>query len=588
MWNNPLKNRGIFRRTFILYAAIIFLAALIIELYITDTVRENTVRTLQENLVVQARLVSRDISFQEGSPLDGLCGQLKQATGARVTIIALNGKVLGDSDTASSRMENHSRRPEIREASLNGAGMSIRLSDTLKYDLLYVAVKIMRGTRQEGFIRLSVPLTAVDRSINLLRFRIILVVLLVLLGTGVLSLWQVDRIRRLTERIRDFSRSLASGDMGQRLYLEHAGEFDEIAGSLNAMSLELQRSIAAHEDEKRRLNVILRSIPDALFIVEANGVIILSSAASRDLFGDTPLRGKPYVEVIRNAEFLSLMEEVRTTRKPRMAEVRIEFPSERSCVVHASPLFYDEHDRRELSGFVIVFHDITKLKQLEQTRKDFVANISHELKTPITAIIGFSETLLEGALDDREHARTFLQTIKANSERINNLIDDLMTISKLELGVISVKKTPLDIRELADFIMNLLREKAAEKGLMLQTRIASTVTTLEADRDRLIQIMANLVDNAIKFTEKGGVTFGAAEENGKTCLFVQDTGIGVPRGHLARLGERFYRVDPGRSRNMGGTGLGLAIVKHLVKAHGWDMVIESTEGKGTKVKIFVE
>ncbi len=583
MSNSPVKH-GIFRRIFIVYAFILLLAVIIIELSITDAVRESTINDLQNNLAIQARLISSNISFEPSSPLDGLCRQLKETTGARVTVIAPDGRVLGDSETDSTRMENHGHRQEIQQAALNGTGMAIRLSDTLKYDFLYVAIHVVSGAHSKGFIRLSKPLKDVDASINLLRIKILSMVLSILLAAAAVSLFQIDRIRRLTARIRDFSRSLAKGELGRKLYIEKAGEFDEIAESLNAMSQELQQSTTAREEEQHRLNMILRSIPDALFMIDANNTIRLSSLAARKLFGESALQGRPIIEVVRDSEFLSLMEDARKHGKTCAAEVKLDPPLEQYCVVQVSPLFYHEH---ELSGYVAIFHDITQLKRLEQTRKDFVANISHELKTPVAAISGFAETLIEGAFDDRDHAVKFLQTIKSNSERINSLIDDLMTISKIELGVIKVEKSPVDLQEVADHALTLLSNKAAEKGLTIQAQVLQTPKTIAADRDRLIQILTNLVDNAIKFTEKGGVKFGDAEENGTTYLFVEDTGIGIPQKHLSRIGERFYRVDPGRSRSMGGTGLGLAIVKHLVHAHGWDMRIESTPGKGTKIKIFI-
>jgi two-component system phosphate regulon sensor histidine kinase PhoR len=577
-------KRGIFRRIFIIYAFILLLAALVIELYITKTVRESYVKDLQNNLTVQASLISNNLSFKIPSPLDDLCKRLKETTGARVTIIALDGRVLGDSDSDSTRMDNHGHRQEIQQASLNGTGMAIRFSDTLKYDFLYVATKVMSDAGPEGFIRLSMPLKDVDASINLLRIKILSVVLSVLLAAAAFSLWQIEHIRRLTGQIRDFSKALARGEVGKKLFLHREGEFDEIAESLNAMSEELRHSIAAHEEERHRLNMILRNIPDALFIINVKGTIMLSSVAARKLFGEIALQGRPFIEVVRNSEFLSLMEMVRKEERAASADLKIDSPLEQHCVVQVSPLFYNA---RELSGFVAIFHDITQLKKLEQTRTDFVANISHELKTPITAITGFADTLLEGALDDREHAIKFLQTIKSNSERINSLVEDLMTISKLELGVTKVEKSTVDIREVVEHVLTLLRDKAADKNLTIKTQLLQGSRTIEADRDRLIQVLTNLVDNAVKFTETGGVTIGDAQENSALCLYVEDTGIGIARQHLSRIGERFYRVDPGRSRNMGGTGLGLAIVKHLVKAHGWDMQIESTPGKGTKVKILI-
>jgi two-component system phosphate regulon sensor histidine kinase PhoR len=288
--------------------------------------------------------------------------------------------------------------------------------------------------------------------------------------------------------------------------------------------------------------------------------------------------------VVRNNEFFSLLDEVRGSGTPGTTEFRLDHPVERHCVVRISPLF---HGRDALTGFVAIFHDITELKKTEQVRKDFVANASHEIKTPITAIKGFADTLLEGALDDKEHAVQFLRAIKSNSERINSLVDDLMTISKIEMGVVRLEKQPVRFSDVADAVSTLLREKAAAKNLSLNIVTEPGTDDLRADRDRLIQILTNLVENGIKFTEQGGVTFGMAAENGRTVIFVEDTGVGVPKQHLSRIGERFYRVDPSRSRQMGGTGLGLAIVKHLVKAHGWELRIESELGKGTKVRIIV-
>ncbi len=577
-------KKSLFKRIFILSGVTLVLAMLITEMYVTSEIRTNTINTLRDNLSVQASLIVPDIPFRSARPIDGICRRLKDITDARVTIIAMNGRVIGDSDYDSSSMANHSDRIEIRQAMFSGSGMIIRHSDTLGYDFLYVAKMIVREGTPQGFIRLSIPLKDVDASINRLRIKIILIVPIVLLATGIFSFWQIDRLRKLTNRIRDFSAALARGDLGRRLFISRAGEFDEIADSLNAMSEELKNRAAASEEEKRRLNVILRSIPDALFIIGVDGVILLSSLAARRQFGEIALQGRSFIEVVRNSEFLSLLDEARKERKTEVTELRIDSPLEQYFVVHVSPLFYNE---RELSGYVAVFHDITQLKMLEQTRKDFVANITHEIKTPITSIMGFAETLLDGALNDKNNAAKFLKTIKSNSERINSLVDDLMTISKIELGVIKIDKSPLDIETVMQQVMATLDEKASGKGLALTLSVAPHESEIKADRDRLLQILTNLVDNAIKFTEKGRVTLGVEAAGDKVCLFVEDTGIGIPQKHLPRIGERFYRVDPGRSRSMGGTGLGLAIVKHLVKAHGWDMQINSTAGKGTKVMIFV-
>jgi two-component system phosphate regulon sensor histidine kinase PhoR len=585
MSNDTMKNLGIFQRIFILYGVVMLLAILFVEVYITTALRDAHIATLRDNLAVQASLIADRLPFHSDLPLDSACKQLKDKTGARITVIAPDGRVLGDSDSPSSGMDNHAHRQEIQQALLNNTGMAIRYSDTIKYDFLYVARKIVVDGVPVGIVRLSVPLRDIDRSINIIRIKILTIVISILLATGLFSLWQIEHIRRLTGRIRDFSRSLARGELGRKLFFERAGEFDEIAESLSTMSRELQKSRAASDEEKYRLNMILRNIPDALFIVDVQGVIILSSLAARKLFGETALQGRRFIEVFRNSEFLTLIEKVQKQRTAGVAEVRIDSPLEQYCVVQVSPLSYNETD---LSGYIAIFHDITQLKKLELTGKDFVANISHEIKTPITVIQGFAETLLEDALEDTEHVHKFLRTIKANSERINSLVDDLMTISKLELGVITVQKTAVDLEDVGRQIVEMLRDKAEAKNLTITMELLPAPVMIEADRNRLIQILTNLVENAIKFTEKGGVAFGTAQENGLTYFYVEDTGIGIAQKHLPRLGERFYRVDPGRSWNMGGTGLGLAIVKHLVKAHGWDLQIESVPGKGTKVKVLVK
>ena len=576
-----MKGR-IFGKIFLFYVITVLALIVFIELFITEAVRSSHVQDLREHLVAQATLISNDIPFKTPSSLDDLCRRFKEQTGSRVTVIDSGGRVLGDSDTASSRLENHASRPEIQQALREGAGTSIRFSETLHDDLLYVAVRVPRGGAPVGFVRLSMQLNAVEAGIKALRIKIIVVVIAILLATGLISMGQLERIRRLTKQIGDFSRSLANGAVGNKLYFDRAGEFDEIAESLNTMSTELQHSIAANEEERKRLNVILRSIPDVLLILDAHGTVQLASAASRQYFGESPLAGKRVFEVIRTPLFLTLMDEARRKLTPGVGELRLDCPEEKYFSARVSPLSYQEN---ELSGFIVILHDNTVLKKQEQTRKDYVANISHEIKTPITAIQGFAETLLDGALHDEEHAEKFLKIIKSNSERMNSLVDDLMTISKIELGVARIEKAPVDIADAIEHVLTLLRSKAAEKHLFLKTELPVEPMMVSADRDKLIQVLANLVDNALKFTEKGGVTIGAKRENGTLCLVVEDTGIGIPEKHLPRLGERFYRVDTARSRKMGGTGLGLAIVKHLVKAHGWDMGIESKQEKGTRVKI---
>ncbi|MBI5103326.1 MAG: PAS domain S-box protein [Nitrospirae bacterium] len=571
----------IFRRIFIVYAAVVLLAGLVTETYVTSAVRDDHINNLKRHSEDKITLISREISFTKGT-LDRFCRGIKDELNTRVTVILNDGKVIGDSDRDSLTMDNHLERTEVQQAASFGTGMTIRHSETMDHDFLYVAKKVTTKDGGTGFIRLAVPLQDIDRAVNLLRLKVVLVVGLVLLVTWGGSVWQTDHLRRLLGQIAAFSRALSRGELDKRLFLNRAGEFSEIADNLTSMSVTIQGMMSQNDEEKNRLNVILRSVPDALLIIDAKGIVTLSSSSAKDFFGAAPAAGTGFADVVRNHEFSALIEEVRKTLTPGMTELSVGTDLEKHLAIRVSPLFYKGSD---LSGFVAVFHDITEIKKLEQVRKDFVANVSHELKTPITAIMGFSDTLLEGAIDDREHAVKFIRTIRANSERINSIVDDLMTISKIELGVIRVEKSMVDINNVFENIMDLFGDKAAAKNITLSVRNRHGISGVSADRDRLVQILTNLVDNAIKYTDTGGVIFGIDREGAGAELFVEDTGVGVPAKYLSRLGERFFRVDPARSRKMGGTGLGLAIVKHLVKAHGWNIHFESRPGKGTKVRI---
>jgi two-component system phosphate regulon sensor histidine kinase PhoR len=573
-------KKYIFRRIFISYFFVLLASTVFIELYITNVVRTHFIENLTDSLSKQALLISDTIPFISG--LDEKCRQLKEKTGARVTIIDSKGRVLGDSDSNSDLMENHLDRTEVQRSVISGTGSSIRYSNTLKYDLLYVSRQIVRDGEDKGFVRLSVPLREVNSSINSLRLKINLIIILLFIFAGLIIVWQTERLRKFVNQITEYSGALAHGLFHKRLRIEGAMEFSEIAESLNKMASDLSESITKRDEEANRLNVILRSIPDALLLIDPSGNIDLSNNAANLLFGTHELKGRPFVEVVRSPDFLQLVNKVKDSHRPASAEIVIDISKETHLSVSASPLFYKEG---ELAGIVAIFHDTTDLKKLEQVRKDFVANVSHEIKTPVTAIRGYADALLDGALEEKENSRRFIRTIRAHGERLGRLVDDLLTLSKLELGVIKIIKSEVDIQKIIDSVIDTLKINAEAKGLALKKSVGENIF-INADRDRLEQILLNLVHNAVKFTEKGYVEIGIADEDGQNYIFVKDTGAGIANKYLPRLGERFFRVDPSRSRELGGTGLGLAIVKHIVKAHGWEMKIESVFGKGTIVKVF--
>lgn len=571
------------------------LLLLSLETYLSRVIKDDYISKLEGSLIIQARLIADQIPSSYADNLDSFCKTFREKTGARVTIMDNAGKVLGNSDEPSEKMENHANRPEIKDAEISDVGSSIRRSKTVQKELLYLAIAVNKDTDKK-FLRLSMPLTDIEKALNTIRMKIIIASLSALFIAILIGLIQTRRITKSIEEVALFSKDVAAGNFKTRLFLKEKGELGELGKNISNMAQELSTRLKQSEEEKSKIEAILRNMSDGLILTDTRGSIILSNSAALNIFGiASNVEGKTVMETLRNTELMEIIDNVVQSGDGASREITISRPRELYLMAAATP-FYSSHPVGELSGVVLTFHDITRLKKLEEVRKDFVANVSHEIKTPIAAIKGFAETLLEGAIDDKENALRFLETIKNHSERLNSLVSDLLTLSGIELGDIKIEKEIVNLNEVIDTVFATLKEKAQGKGLYLKRETLSGLKEIEADRDRLIQILLNLVDNGIKFTEKGGVTIKVKSEKLKVKseeeketdtikISVEDTGTSIPKKHLTRLGERFYRVDRARSRELGGTGLGLAIVKHLVKAHGWDMEIESTEGKGTTVSI---
>jgi len=598
----------LFRKILFTYLLVTLLLLISLELYLSSIIKDNYTANLKDSLTIQARLIANQIPATFTDNLDDFCRRYKEETGARVTIIDSTGRVLGDSDEPSVTMENHLDRPEIKDAEVGDLGSSIRYSKTLHKNLFYLAIAAS-SAKDKYFLRLSMPLHDVENAMNTIRIRIIIASLTVLFVVIILGVFQTRKITKSIEEITDFSKDVAAGNFRTRLFLKEKGELGELGKNISDMAQELSIKLRQSEQEKLKIEAILRNMSDGLILADAKGTVLLSNSAVSNIFGiQSNIEGKTLMETLRNADLMELIDGAVDRKEKILREITIARPKELYLMATATP-FYSLSPDKDLPVVVLTFHDITRLRKLEEIRKDFVANVSHEIKTPITAIKGFAETLLEGAIDDKKNARKFLETIKNHSERLNSLVRDLLTLSRIELGDITIEKKEINLDEVVDTVFATLQEKAQAKGLYLRKQTPPEMKEIDADKDRLIQILLNLVDNGIKFTEHGGVTVKAQiiqrDEGRETKddilsvvlasevssrpssieISVEDTGIGIPRKHLSRLGERFYRVDRARSRELGGTGLGLAIVKHLVKAQGWKMDIESSEGQGTTVRL---
>ena len=575
------------------------IAGLAAALYLNHALEAYAVESLEARLVALERVLhdeARDL-LRGSAPeavRQAFAQRAARATGARVTLIRPDGRVVAESDARPgglAGMESHADRPEVRAARAGRVGRDLRISSTLETSLLYVASPARDGDRIVGVMRLALPLTEVTASHeNVHRVMLVggLLALAVALGIG---LFVSGRVTRPVVEMQSIARQLSEGNFAVRAPVHSPDEIGTLGRSLNVLAARLREKIQDLAQEQAKVTAILDGMVEGVIAVDGHDHILLMNERARAMFnlGSGRLERKPFLEVIRNADLHDVFREGRAAGievagdgAAVRRELRLSTPVERILQVHAVPLRLGPGE----TGVAMVLHDITALRQLEQVRTEFVANVSHELRTPLTAIQGYLETLLGGAMDDPAHARRFLDVVFRHTERLGRLLNDLTDLSNIELGRVSLQRGPVALGEVVDGTLDIIRAKADAGGVRLEARLPAELPAVQADRDRLAQILINLVDNAVKYTPRGGqVAVEAVAGEGLVEVAVVDTGVGIPPADLPRITERFYRVDRARSRELGGTGLGLAIVKHLVAAHGGTLVIESRPGEGTRVRV---
>jgi two-component system phosphate regulon sensor histidine kinase PhoR len=483
------------------------------------------------------------------------------------------------------QVENHADRPEVRAALAGGIGRDLRRSVTLAAPLLYVALPVRADGRILGVLRLALPLSLVTSSHAELHQALLvggLVALVVALGIG---LFVAGRVTRPVVKMQAIARRMSEGDFGVRAPVRSPDEIGVLGRALNTMALRLRDKLDDLEHEQAKVGAILDGMVEGVIAVDARDHIVLMNERARVMLALGPARveGKPLLEIIRNVELHRVFRDCRSAGEGAVArrELSLAGPPERTIQINAVRLRLAGDE----PGAVAVLHDVSELRRLEQVRTEFIANVSHELRTPLTAMQGYLETLLSGGLEDRNHARRFLEIAFRHTERLGRLVNDLTDLSNIELGRVVLRLEPTALGEVVDSVLAIIRPRAEAGSVALAGALDPALPPVLADRDRLAQILINLVDNAVKYTPLGGrVTVEArATGDGRVELSVADTGAGIPASDLPRITERFYRVDKARSRELGGTGLGLAIVKHLVIAHGGALRIDSTVGQGTRV-----
>jgi two-component system phosphate regulon sensor histidine kinase PhoR len=483
-------------------------------------------------------------------------------------------------------MDNHAERPEIAQALSGERGSAIRRSSTLLQRMMYVAIPIIENGQTVAIVRTALPVTAIDEELTAIRIRIALGGLLIALIAAAISLIISRQYSRPVEQLKAGANRFAQGELDHRLQLPEAEELAALAQAMNQMAEQLNNRINTIESQRQELATVLSSMQEGLVAVDNDEKIIsLNPAAARWLEVDpAQVQGQSIQEAIRYSALQKFVSQALDHPEPLEDDITVFDKNERVLNVKSSPLLGGNGTR---IGTLVVFNDVTQLRRLENMRRDFVANVSHEIKTPLTAIKGFVETLHQGGVESPEETQRFLGIVVKHVDRLSAIIGDLLALSRIEQE--DERPTiPLEKRNLLDVFrvaMQICRAKAEEKKIALNLKCADDLRA-KFDPALLEQAVVNLLDNAIKYSDSGGsVDIEALADQGQVVITVRDQGIGIAQKHLPRIFERFYRVDKARSRTLGGTGLGLAIVKHIAQFHGGQVTVESQLGEGSRFSI---
>ena len=580
------KKKPLRYKLFPSYLLITLVSLLAVSWYALSFTRQFYLERTQADLEVSGRLlqeqVVRLLSPLDETAVDLLCKDAAGQTDTRVTVVLPDGRVVGDSEEAPANMDNHRDREEIRQAYQGKIGMSIRHSDTISQNMMYVALPLYTNQQLAGVLRMSLAATAIDERIGTIRLRIAAGALLVaLLASGVS--WLISR--RLTqplEKMRDGARRFADGDLFHRLPLSDIREFSGLAETMNHMAEQLQQRIDEINSQRSKTQAVLASMREGVIATDLDQRVININPTAAKMFA-IPIEaayGRSILEIVRNHAFHELMDRSLSSGESLESDIVYHQKGEQIFNVHCTPLL-DAVQKR--MGGLVVISDVTQLRRLENMRRDFAASVSHEIKTPLTAIKGFVETLYTTDLDDREENRRFLEIIDKHVNRLAVIIDDLMQLSRIEgdRDVQQIGSETCRVQDVLTTAIGLCRQVVDEKGIDIRLTCAPDLSG-RFDATLLEQAAVNLLDNAAKYSpEKSTIHIEALTVNGEIQIRFTDQGMGIAKKHLPRLFERFYRVDKARSRKLGGTGLGLAIVKHIAQAHGGNVTVESELGKGS-------
>ena len=571
-------KKTLFLRVFLGYAAVIFLLALAVMFFAPPQMRRHHIEERAAGLEHMALLLeSQVIPYVTGSgtgDLRELVSSVGRKTRTRITVIDAAGNVLADSEKEARDMENHLYRPEIQAALQGEKRMSIRQSSTLKQEMMYMSVPLEAGGKVVGALRLSFFMKDLEALLAALRGDLLKIVGLVTLFALAIAFFLS---RSVSQPVREFicaSARVSAGDFDVAVSTRRSGEFKNFARSFNAMIGKLKAMFGEIRVQNEEINGILASIREGLCVLDKDLRVVLCNASFRRIIRNDAPEGRYFWEVVRSSSLGDVVRKVRASRAEASEETAV---GERDYFCNIAYLAAGDR-------LVVTLHDITEFRALEKIKKDFVVNVSHELKTPLTAIKGFVETMEPNT---GEENRPYLEIVRRNTDRLIAIVEDLLTLSQLEDRGMKVEKTEVHVRSLAENILGLFEKRAREKGLTLSLEASPDLPSIQADSLQVEGLLLNLVDNAVKYTDKGSVTVRLTTKDGRFHIEVMDTGLGIDSGHLPHVFERFYVADKSRSKKLGGTGLGLSIVKHIVLAHQGTVSVKSRLGEGTTVTVLL-
>ncbi|EJE2413519.1 PAS domain-containing protein [Listeria monocytogenes] len=505
---------------------------------------------------------------------------------ARITVIDSKGDVVADTKKDPEKLDNHMNRPEVTDILKKGesVGISIRESDSLGYSMLYVAVPVKHQGKTDGVLRISISLESVDAAVAKLWGNLALIFGIALVIIAAISVFIARKITRPVREIIEVSTDLANHKYDSRIHGKISGELQDLSISVNTLAESLETQMFEIKQNEQRLNAIVQNLVSGVMLINVDKQVIMTNRTMYQILGETEITGKPFYEVIKSFALSQLIEATFETKTIQQKEIILYFPHEMILDASVSPIL---GENGEITGIILLLHDITQIRHLENVRSEFVTNVSHELKTPVTALKGFAETLLDGAMYDEVLLKKFLTIIKEESDRLHRLIMDILALSRIEQNPVAENVELVDVDEVIEQSARTIFEMATEKNIRVTIpEKTSASVMIETDRDKLQQIVINLLSNAINYTPVDGkVEVKLIEQEAEVIIEVTDNGIGIPAKDIDRVFERFYRVDKARSRHSGGTGLGLSIVKHLVENCGGRIEVESQEEVGSTFRV---